>query len=107
MRFVWLLLFAACAEHAPTRVFVAVSQPSPPAPTHFDPPAPKIPDNCDDAIVAYHELLASGKGPNHPAVRAAKVFYDACNSGSPPPGMPLHRPPSPPMPCGEAALERA
>jgi hypothetical protein len=105
MRFVYLLLLAACAEHEPTRVFVAST--TQPAPTQSVPSPTKTPGNCDDAIVAYHELLASGKGPNHPSVLAAKVVYDACNSGSPPPGMQLHRSPSPPMSCGEAALERA
>jgi hypothetical protein len=104
MRVVGLLFVTACAAHEPTRGFVAST--NPPPPTQVAPPPTSMPDNCDDAILAYHELLASGKGPNHPSVVAAKNASDACSGGSLP-EMQMHRSSKPPTPCGEAALERA
>ena len=105
MRIGGLLLLASCAATEPTRVFVASDAPATAQSTST--PPPRQPDNCDDATLAYMQLIASGKGPRHPAVVAAQAVYDACAAGSPPPGMQLHRPHEPPMPCGEAALERA
>jgi hypothetical protein len=82
MRFVCLVFVVACAERQP--VFVATVDPPPPSIHVSTTPHHAMPQlTCGEAALARAELVARGKGANHPDVKSVDARLAGCQDPKP------------------------
>ena len=82
MRLACVLFIVACAERQP--VFVATVDPPPPSIHASVTPHHELPYmTCGHAALARAELVARGKGPNHPDMKTVDARLAECPSSNP------------------------